>query len=168
MLDYLLKENAHVERALREELGLDDRDFLFIKECIFGPLGVDDDGNKVSRALPSLLFRSVGVRRLLLEVYVGRGVEKWFLYDVVSNKHDGMDVDRFDYLLRDQKATGVQCDFSSDTLERLLRNVRVRRLAHSQELRICFAEKAASCSSIDLLLCVSSPVFLIMRHALIR
>ena len=37
--------------------------------------------------------------------WLGRGVEKEFLYDIVSNRHSGLDVDKMDYYARDQRRT---------------------------------------------------------------
>ncbi|EFO91446.1 hypothetical protein CRE_11955 [Caenorhabditis remanei] len=55
----------------------------------------------------------------------GRGPEKSFLYDIVSNSDNGHDVDKMDYLLRDSKASGVAITFSEASLYRLLDHVRV-------------------------------------------
>ena len=35
--------------------------------------------------------------------FVGRPKEKEFLYDIVSNRHSGLDVDKMDYYCRDQR-----------------------------------------------------------------
>lgn len=54
------------------------RDIVFIKECILGgPIGGANE-------------------------FVGRPAEKEFLYDIVSNRHSGLDVDKMDYYARDQ------------------------------------------------------------------
>ncbi|GMH80695.1 hypothetical protein TL16_g08657 [Triparma laevis f. inornata] len=59
---------------------LTTRDILYIKECINGaPL---NNGNK----------------------WIGRP-DKEYLYDVISNRHSGLDVDKMDYYARDQKRT---------------------------------------------------------------
>jgi len=60
---------------------LTSRDLCFIKECIHAePL----HGNKDM---------------------IGRPVHMEFLYDIVSNRHSGLDVDKMDYYARDQKRT---------------------------------------------------------------
>ena len=33
----------------------------------------------------------------------GRGGNKWYLYDIISNVDSGLDVDKLDYMLRDQR-----------------------------------------------------------------
>mmetsp|Transcript_7979 Transcript_7979/g.23671 ORF Transcript_7979/g.23671 Transcript_7979/m.23671 type:complete len:499 (-) Transcript_7979:32-1528(-) len=67
------------EEPLSLERVLTSRDWIFIKECIIGgPLKEYSD-------------------------YIGRGREKEFLYDIVSNRHSGLDVDKIDYFARDQR-----------------------------------------------------------------
>ncbi|KAL6977241.1 hypothetical protein U1Q18_026037 [Sarracenia purpurea var. burkii] len=48
--------------------------------------------------------------------------EKRFLYDIVSNGRNGIDVDKFDYIVRDSRACGLGCHFQ---FQRLLENMRV-------------------------------------------
>ncbi|GMP82800.1 hypothetical protein CsSME_00036956 [Camellia sinensis var. sinensis] len=48
--------------------------------------------------------------------------EKRFLYDIVANGRNGIDVDKFDYIVRDSRACGLGCSFH---FQRLLENVRV-------------------------------------------
>ncbi|XP_074274421.1 uncharacterized protein LOC141598617 isoform X1 [Silene latifolia] len=48
--------------------------------------------------------------------------EKRFLYDIVANGRNGIDVDKFDYIVRDSRACGLGCSFQ---FERLLQTVRV-------------------------------------------
>lgn len=65
---------------------LTSRDFVFIKECILG---------KPIRPSPVDNERSG---------FVGRPhVHQEFLYDIVSNRHSGLDVDKIDYFARDSK-----------------------------------------------------------------
>ncbi|KAK9221384.1 hypothetical protein WN944_009810 [Citrus x changshan-huyou] len=37
--------------------------------------------------------------------------EKHFLYDIVANGRNGIDVDKFDYIVRDSRACGLGCNF---------------------------------------------------------
>ncbi|UMM18847.1 hypothetical protein L5515_014725 [Caenorhabditis briggsae] len=71
----------------------------------------------------------------------GRGPEKSFLYDIVSNSDNGHDVDKMDYLLRDSKASGVAITFSDQSLSRLLDHVRVVTDPISGLKRIGYSEK---------------------------
>ncbi|XP_052172500.1 uncharacterized protein LOC127788362 [Diospyros lotus] len=48
--------------------------------------------------------------------------EKCFLYDIVANGRNGIDVDKFDYIVRDCRACGLSCNFQ---FQRLLENMRV-------------------------------------------
>ena len=66
---------------LSPEKCLTSRDWIFVKECILGEPLPDHDG------------------------FIGRPKEKEFLYDIVSNRHNGLDVDKIDYYARDEKRT---------------------------------------------------------------
>ncbi|RVX10605.1 Deoxynucleoside triphosphate triphosphohydrolase SAMHD1-like [Vitis vinifera] len=48
--------------------------------------------------------------------------EKRFLYDIVANGRNGIDVDKFDYIVRDSRACGLGCNFE---FRRLLETMRV-------------------------------------------
>lgn len=50
------------------------------------------------------------------------GNEKHFLYDIVANGRNGIDVDKFDYIVRDSRACGLGCSFQ---IERLMDSMRV-------------------------------------------
>jgi deoxynucleoside triphosphate triphosphohydrolase SAMHD1 len=67
-----------------EEAVLTSRDFVFIKECIYG------------EPLPEVV-ETLGKRS-----FMGRTEKscEW-LYDVVNNRHSGLDVDKLDYFARD-------------------------------------------------------------------
>jgi HD superfamily phosphohydrolase len=100
MLDYLLKKNK-IDLAREENGALDDRDLIFIKELINGaPINGSEDQ------------------------FEGRGYDKIFLYEIVSNKKTGLDVDRLDYLQRDTEAAlGLHCK----VFEKLCESVAVCR-----------------------------------------
>ncbi|XP_051121989.1 uncharacterized protein LOC127245266 [Andrographis paniculata] len=48
--------------------------------------------------------------------------EKPFLYDIVANGRNGIDVDKFDYIVRDSRACGLGCNF---LFQRVLDTMRV-------------------------------------------
>ncbi|KAL0421358.1 UNVERIFIED_CONTAM: Deoxynucleoside triphosphate triphosphohydrolase SAMHD1 [Sesamum latifolium] len=48
--------------------------------------------------------------------------EKLFLYDIVANGRNGIDVDKFDYIVRDSRACGLGCNFE---FQRVLETMRV-------------------------------------------
>jgi HD superfamily phosphohydrolase len=85
MLDYLIEKNNLLPVFL--EHGFDDVDLLLIKELINGgPL--DRSGE-----------------------FKGRGPEKRFLYQIVANKTSGIDVDKWEYFLRDSRAMNLKMRF---------------------------------------------------------
>ncbi|XVF84957.1 hypothetical protein PTKIN_Ptkin17bG0081100 [Pterospermum kingtungense] len=48
--------------------------------------------------------------------------EKQILYDIVANGRNGIDVDKFDYIVRDSRACGLGCNFQ---FQRLMETMRV-------------------------------------------
>ena len=67
---------------------------------------------------------------------VGRPSNKMFLMDIVSNKANGLDIDRCDYIQRDTYNSGVRGVFDVD---RLIRNVVIREV--DGKLAMCWPQK---------------------------
>uniref|UniRef100_A0A8C7RM53 Deoxynucleoside triphosphate triphosphohydrolase SAMHD1 n=1 Tax=Oncorhynchus mykiss TaxID=8022 RepID=A0A8C7RM53_ONCMY len=84
MFDHLVCENA-LEPAMKEHGLVLPVDLVFIKEQIAGP----------QNTWP----------------YKGRPEEKSFLYEIVANKRNGIDVDKWDYFARDCFHLGIQNNF---------------------------------------------------------
>lgn len=87
LLDFLIKENDLM--GVFEEAGLTQRDITFIKEMIDHPDG--PDGRPI---LPT-----------------GRDADKHWLAQIISNERCGIDVDKFDYFMRDARQLGIACGF---------------------------------------------------------
>ncbi|XP_052400802.1 deoxynucleoside triphosphate triphosphohydrolase SAMHD1-like [Carassius gibelio] len=68
----------------------------------------------------------------------GRTEDKSFLYEIVANKVNGIDVDKWDYLARDCYYLGIPCGFDSQRLLKSARVCEVNRRKH-----ICFRDKVA-------------------------
>ncbi|XP_065818664.1 deoxynucleoside triphosphate triphosphohydrolase SAMHD1-like [Labrus bergylta] len=78
-------------KDLMRQYGLTpEEDITFIKEMIAGPLQ-ESEGKKWP--------------------YKRRPKENSFLYEIVSNKKNGVDVDKFDYLARDSSYLGIKNNF---------------------------------------------------------
>ncbi|XP_061591983.1 deoxynucleoside triphosphate triphosphohydrolase SAMHD1 [Cololabis saira] len=89
MFDYLVEDNKL--KPVLEEFGLVlPQDLDFIKEQIAGPLTTPE-----GEEWP----------------YKGRPAEKSFLYEIVANKKNGIDVDKWDYFARDCYHLGIQNNF---------------------------------------------------------
>uniref|UniRef100_A0A3P9DMW5 HD/PDEase domain-containing protein n=1 Tax=Maylandia zebra TaxID=106582 RepID=A0A3P9DMW5_9CICH len=85
MFDHLVDDNKLT--PVMNEYGLitegdNENDLVFIKEMIKGS-----------------------------QLYKGRNNEKSFLYEIVANKQNGIDVDKFDYFARDCHHLGIQNNF---------------------------------------------------------
>jgi deoxynucleoside triphosphate triphosphohydrolase SAMHD1 len=112
LLDYLIDDNSLWPTLAAH--GLVEADITFIKELIFGgPSGAPAGW-----------------------VWTGRGVAKAFLFEIVANKRNGIDVDKFDYFARDCHQLGMKWSF--DAL-RLMRFCRVLTVDGSPQ--ICYHEK---------------------------
>lgn len=91
MFDYLVNDNGL--KPVMEKHGLVlPEDLDFIKEQIAGPL---DPNGAQGKKWP----------------YKGRTEDKSFLYEVVANKRNGIDVDKWDYFARDCYHLGIQNNF---------------------------------------------------------
>ncbi|XP_057289814.1 deoxynucleoside triphosphate triphosphohydrolase SAMHD1-like [Hydractinia symbiolongicarpus] len=66
----------------------------------------------------------------------GRTAEKWFLYEIVSNKRTGIDCDKLDYFARDTHHLGMKNTFD---IQRYLQNIRI--LSVDGQLQICVRDK---------------------------
>ncbi|XP_055346358.1 deoxynucleoside triphosphate triphosphohydrolase SAMHD1-like isoform X2 [Paramacrobiotus metropolitanus] len=97
-------------KPIFKEYGLYDIDIMFIEELIVG------------------------------ERHVARPAEKAFLYEIVANKRNGIDVDRWDYFLRDCHHTNVKMGF--ENYQRFIRGCRA--ICFQGEWQICFRDKLVS------------------------
>ncbi|XP_035705476.1 deoxynucleoside triphosphate triphosphohydrolase SAMHD1 isoform X2 [Folsomia candida] len=96
MMDYLLESND-LWTLCKYQAGLTERDLVFIKEIILGhPISGDE--------------------------FQGRPPNKHFLYQIVSNDITKIDVDKFDYILRDCTQLNVKTGFD---FQRIFNNSRV-------------------------------------------
>ncbi|MFH4981315.1 hypothetical protein AB6A40_008024 [Gnathostoma spinigerum] len=116
-----------VEEALLQFL--DEEDFVFIEELILPPKKFTEDG---------------------VWLCSGRSVDKSFLYDIISNTNDSLDVDKLDYLLRDSHQTTVAIPFNQESIHRLIKWMRPlpveTKIGPNKTvtfLRICYAQKVA-------------------------
>ncbi|XP_061667954.1 deoxynucleoside triphosphate triphosphohydrolase SAMHD1 [Syngnathoides biaculeatus] len=114
MFDHLVNKN-HL-KPLMEKHGLVlPEDLIFIKELITGPLDTNEDSQWA---------------------YRGRAKEKSFLYEIVANKRNGIDMDKWDYFARDCHNLGIQ---NNSDYRRYLKFARVCE-ADGQRL-ICTRDK---------------------------
>lgn len=127
IFDLLIKDNDLFPEFCKH--GLNQDDIHFIKELILGSPADIPDNNFI---------------------WKGRG-DKTFLYDIVANKRNGIDVDKFDYFARDCHVLGLSKSFDAARLMRFARVHRVERKflglsnnKHSNgKLEICFHVKEA-------------------------
>uniref|UniRef100_A0A7N8XA68 Deoxynucleoside triphosphate triphosphohydrolase SAMHD1 n=1 Tax=Mastacembelus armatus TaxID=205130 RepID=A0A7N8XA68_9TELE len=116
MFDYLVSDNGL--KPLMEEHGLVlPEDLDFIKEQIAGPL---DTNAAQGQKWP----------------YKGRLKDKSFLYEIVANKRNGIDVDKWDYFARDCYHLGIPNNFD---YHRFLKFARVCEV--DGEKNICTRDK---------------------------
>ncbi|XP_031421793.1 deoxynucleoside triphosphate triphosphohydrolase SAMHD1-like isoform X2 [Clupea harengus] len=119
MFDHLVRENE-LEAVMREHgLTLPD-DLVFIKEQIAGPPEDPTAPRHGQAPWP----------------YKGRPEEKSFLYEIVANKRNGIDVDKWDYFARDCYHLGIQNNFDYHRFLRFARVCEVKGKKH-----ICTREK---------------------------
>jgi HD superfamily phosphohydrolase len=98
LFEHLLVSND-LKPILCEEHNMTEDDFHFIKELIFGAK---------HEAPPNWIWK-------------GRGKNKDFLYEIVANHRNEIDVDKFDYFKRDCYHLGIPVSFDCDRLMRFAR-----------------------------------------------
>uniref|UniRef100_A0A4W6F6B2 HD domain-containing protein n=1 Tax=Lates calcarifer TaxID=8187 RepID=A0A4W6F6B2_LATCA len=86
IFDHLVNDN-NLRPVMEEHQLVLPQDLNFIKEMIGGSLGPNE------------------------WPYEGRGQDKSFLYEIVANKRNGIDVDKFDYFARDCHHLGIRNNF---------------------------------------------------------
>ncbi|NXJ06973.1 SAMH1 triphosphohydrolase, partial [Odontophorus gujanensis] len=115
MFEHLITSNK-LEKVM-ESYGLVlEEDMTFIKEQIGGPI----DETTCEKSWP----------------YRGRPKEKSFLYEIVANKKNGIDVDKWDYFARDCHHLGIQNNFD---YRRLIKFTRVCEAGNQKH--ICARDK---------------------------
>ncbi|XP_042872916.1 deoxynucleoside triphosphate triphosphohydrolase SAMHD1-like [Penaeus japonicus] len=113
MFDYLIKSNNLEDEFRRYKL--DDRDITFIKEMIQRPRETSNGDWP----------------------YKGRSRDKAFLYEIVANKRSGIDVDKWDYILRDGHTLGIKVTFDYHRLVNFSRIIDVE----GEGPQICMRDK---------------------------
>ncbi|AED94530.1 putative HD/PDEase domain-containing protein [Arabidopsis thaliana] len=77
--------------------------------------------------------------------------EKRFLYDIVANGRNGIDVDKFDYIVRDSRACGLGCNFQFQRLTEPMRVIDNEICYPAKEYRTVhklFATRADLCGTV--------------------
>ncbi|CAJ1085056.1 deoxynucleoside triphosphate triphosphohydrolase SAMHD1-like [Xyrichtys novacula] len=122
MFDYLVDTNNLEPKMIKYGL-VPKEDITFIKEMFFGPLETDTNDGETWK-------------------YKGRGRDKSFLYEIVSNKSSGVDVDKFDYFARDSYHLGIQNNFDH---RRFIKFAKVCKVTEDGEekMHICIRDKEA-------------------------
>ncbi|KAK6982391.1 deoxynucleoside triphosphate triphosphohydrolase SAMHD1, partial [Biomphalaria glabrata] len=123
MLDYLIQENKLMldDEGPLKKYGLNYTDIIFIKEQIFGPLD-----------------KTKGL--------TGREKHKHYLYEIVSNKRNGIDVDKWDYFARDCHHLGIKNNFDHNRFMKFARVIKAKEKDTDKEAewQICIREKEIS------------------------
>ncbi|KAK1302319.1 hypothetical protein QJS10_CPB12g00206 [Acorus calamus] len=78
------------------------------------------------------------------EFTVKSAKEKSFLYDIVANGRNGIDVDKFDYIGRDCRACGIGCNFE---FQRLMEGMRVMGDEICYRAKECCGAYVCGCTS---------------------
>ncbi|XP_042073186.1 deoxynucleoside triphosphate triphosphohydrolase SAMHD1 isoform X2 [Haplochromis burtoni] len=120
MFDHLLSTNNLHSSMKNYGLNVDgqnESDLVFIKEMIRGHLNTDETQDQ----------------------FMGRTKDKYFLYEIVENEKNGIDVDKFDYIARDSYYLGIQSSFDHRRCLVFARVCRVDGINH-----ICFRDKEVS------------------------
>ena len=118
IFDLLIEDNDLIQQFVASKLTKDD--IHFIKELILGDEKMAPSGHQ----------------------WKGRP-GKEFLFDIVANKRNGIDVDKFDYFKRDCRMLGISASFDDKRLMKFARVFNVEKEDGTQQAEICFHCKEA-------------------------
>ncbi|XP_039863723.1 deoxynucleoside triphosphate triphosphohydrolase SAMHD1-like isoform X10 [Simochromis diagramma] len=109
MFKHLLVQNGLKEVMKKYGLKVDEdgTDLEFIEEMIEKP----QDKKPQNDAAQDNEHQNNDASKEVLWLYKGREEKKSFLYEIVSNKETGIDVDKFDYVARDCQQLGIPNSF---------------------------------------------------------
>ncbi|XP_075428587.1 deoxynucleoside triphosphate triphosphohydrolase SAMHD1-like isoform X2 [Ascaphus truei] len=128
MFKHLISSNGLEDYMKKYGLCLEE-DVIFIKELI--------DGQPSSKA-----EQPPDSNQVSDWPYQGRKKEKSFLYEIVANKLNGIDVDKWDYFARDCHYLGIQNNFDYKRFVMFARVCDVEDVEHKKkEKRICTRDK---------------------------
>ncbi|XP_006003881.1 deoxynucleoside triphosphate triphosphohydrolase SAMHD1-like [Latimeria chalumnae] len=111
MFEHLITSNG-LKTSLEENGLILPEDIIFIKEQIIGPIPESGTQSPSNGNQPTWSYK-------------GRPKEKGFLYEIVANETNGIDVDKWDYFARDCHHLGLQNNFDH---KRFLQFARVVQL----------------------------------------
>ena len=86
--------------------------------------------------------------------YLGRPESKSFLYEIVANKRNGIDVDKWDYFARDCHCLGIPNNFD---MRRFMKFARVIDVKNRRQ--ICARDKVSDSLSLLQILSLCTPTF---------
>ena len=116
MFDYMYQENENIQGVFREA-GVTQKEKQLVKDLI---LGKDPKKDDISETC----------------TYQKKEMKKWFLYEIVSNKRNGIDCDKFDYLMRDCHYVGAKSNFDCMRYFQTIKIIPV-----DGQLQICVRDK---------------------------
>uniref|UniRef100_A0A671WAZ2 HD domain-containing protein n=1 Tax=Sparus aurata TaxID=8175 RepID=A0A671WAZ2_SPAAU len=143
---HLAGELARALKTQQPELGITDEDILCVQiaglchDLGHGPFSHLYDGMFIKKQRPGFKWKheEASIEKETPWPYKGRGKEKSFLYEIVSNKRNGIDVDKFDYFARDCHHLGIKNNFD---YRRFIHFARVCEV--KGEKQICVRDKEA-------------------------
>ena len=148
IFDFMLQENQEL-RVEFEKYGLNKDEQIFIKDLILGKKrGEAEEKEKTAEektaeektAEEKTAEEKTAEEKTSSIVYEdgddGQMYKKSFLYEIVNNKRNGIDCDKFDYFARDCYNVGVQSNFDC---QRYFHTTRIMPIG--DELQICVRDK---------------------------
>jgi HD superfamily phosphohydrolase len=117
IFEELIETNDNVRRAFYDEFKMTRQDKQFIKRLIWK------------------------ANEKITECETGRSSDKDFLYEIVSNDENGIDVDKFDYFARDCYYLGITNSFDHNRLMKFAKVIEVQEDQGAWKRHICYQDK---------------------------